>query len=132
MTTINSSFTMTAGDGKTLIIGPVIDTDGLVTGTPGNPIDLTTGTLRWTAATLVEGTEGNPKFKGSALIGEKTEISGITFPDGGTGAAHVLLDPSDTTALGGKTLYHELQVTLLGIPYTVAIGSFIIRKELLT
>lgn len=87
-----TNFSMFSGDDKTLQV--------TVTDEDGDPVDLTSATIKWQCT----------RSLGKASAISKTTTNGITITGASTGQFEVTLTDTDTESLAG-TYQHEAQVT---------------------
>lgn len=100
-----TNFAMFAGDDKTISV--------TVTDPNGDPVNLTSATIKWQAA----------RSLGKASVISKTTSSGITITDAANGEFEVTLSDTDTDDLSG-TYQHEAEVTFAdGTKSTVLSGT---------
>ena len=100
-----TNFSMFAGDDKTIQV--------TVTDPDGDPVDLTSATIKWQAA----------KSLGKASAISKSTSSGITITDAANGEFEVTILDTDTDDLVG-TYQHEAEVTFTdGTKSTVLSGT---------
>jgi hypothetical protein len=88
----------------------------------GNPVALTSAGVWFTAKT-------SPGA--GTVVFQKAVGSGITVTDAASGAGMINLVPSDTQALGARTvpLYFDLEVALAGAVYTTAAGRLVVEPD---
>jgi hypothetical protein len=119
MTAINQNVVHWAGDTRLIRI--------VVKDEAGDPVDLTSATVRWWLAKFVTSTGDN------ILVQKATEGHGIEIDHPNSfWRVLITLDAADTEGLPPGKWYHECEVVLAsGAISTVAIGKFEIKSTLI-
>lgn len=111
MASQGQNFEMWAGDD--------LDVVAIVKDASGTVVDITGATVEWALRLTVD----------SPVLLAKDTAAGITLTNPTQGEFTITLAPADTSALGGRSYYHEAEVTLGGKITTVLTGWATIHRS---
>ena len=123
---INAQEEMTRGDDQNLVFD-IIDDAGL-------PLDITGADVRWALSAkqdLTLTTPTSPAPQGPILLSkDNLGGGGAAVTNGPLGEVTITLAQVDTATLPTKVYFYELEIILTANKSTVAIGTLLIKKDL--